>query len=71
MQLRANDNSNQPLVDPEYPESTQPGEYRFTPMTPFAFAPEWGKVTPFVLADSAQFRAAPPLQVGSQRYAAD
>jgi hypothetical protein len=71
LELRANDGSNQPLVDPAFPQGTQPGEYRFTPGAPFAFAPDWGSVTPFVLRDSAQFRAAPPLLISSQRYAAE
>ena len=67
--LRADDGSLQPLVDAAYPQGTKPGEYRFTPMTPFAFAPGWGEVTPFVLRRSSQFRSGPPLPVGSRRYA--
>ena len=42
------------LVDPAYPQGTEPGEYRFTPPSTFAFAPAWGDVTPFVLRDSEQ-----------------
>ena len=37
--LRSTDGSDTPLVDPAYPQGTQPGEYRFTPGVPFAFAP--------------------------------
>ena len=69
--LRANDGSNTPLVDPAYPQGTQPGEYKFTPGTPFAFAPGWGQVTPFVLSESSQFRAAPPFPIDSSSYAED
>jgi hypothetical protein len=58
-------------VDPDYPQGTNPGEYRFTPDRPFAFAPDWGEVTPFVLGDSTQFRPGPPYAVSSRRYAAD
>ena len=48
-----------------------PGEWRFTPDRPFAFAPGWGAVTPFVLRDSSQFRPGPPYAVTSRKYAAD
>ena len=50
---------------------TQPGEYEFTPGTPFAFAPKWGSVTPFALADSTQFASGPPYPLTSKRYADD
>ena len=69
--LRASDGSDAPLVDPAYPQGTQPGEYKFTPGTPFAFAPRWGEVTPFVLRESSQFRAAPPFAIDSSDYAED
>jgi hypothetical protein len=69
--LRANDGSDTALVDPAYPQGTLPGEYKFTPGTPFAFAPGWGQVTPFVLSDSSQFRAAPPFPINSSDYAED
>ena len=68
---RAGDGADTPLVDPAYPQGTAPGEYQFTPGTPFAFAPGWGKVTPFTLRDSDQFRPAPPDAVTSARYATD
>ncbi len=54
--LRAGDGSDTPLVVSDYEQGTNPGEYRFTPGTPFAFAPGWADVTPFVLRDSSQFR---------------
>ena len=55
----------------KYPRGTKPGEYRFTPGFPFAGAPGWGNVTPFVLKDSAQFRPGPPYDVTSKKYTAD
>ena len=48
--LRAADGADTPLVVTDYPQGTNPGEYRFTPGTPFVFAPGWADVTPFVLA---------------------
>jgi PAP2 superfamily len=69
--LRAGDGSDAPLLNFAYPQGTNPGEYRFTPGFPFAFATEWGRVTPFVLRDSSQFRAGPPHRIGSRKYAAD
>jgi PAP2 superfamily len=69
--LRAADGANTPLVDPAYPQGTEPGEYRFTPGFPFAFAPGWADVTPFVLHDSSQFRPGPPDPVTGREYAAD
>ncbi len=69
--LRATDGSDTPLQDFAYPQGTEPGEYRFTPGTPFAFAPGWGDVAPFVLNRSSQFRASPPYKVDRKKYAAD
>jgi hypothetical protein len=69
--LRAADGADTPLVVEDFPQGTAPGEYRFTPGTPFAFAPGWGTVTPFVLDRSSQFRPGPPYAVTSKRYAAD
>jgi hypothetical protein len=70
--LRARDGAQEVLVgDPAYPEGTLPGEYRFTPGTPFAFAPRLGKLTPFVMRDGAQFRPGPPYAVTDPRYTAD
>ena len=59
------------MADPAYPQGTEPGEYRFTPGFPFAFAPGWADVTPFVLNDSSQFRPGPPDPVTGRKYAAD
>jgi len=69
--LRADDGSDTPLLDFEYPQGIEPGAYRFTPGTPFAFAPGWGDVTPFVLRSSSQFRADPPYAVTDAAYTAD
>jgi hypothetical protein len=69
--LRAADGSDTPLLDFTYPQGTAPGEYRFTPDRPFAFAPGWGGVTPFVLRDSSQFHPGPPYKITSKKYAAD
>jgi hypothetical protein len=54
-----------------YPQGTEPGEWRFTPGVPFAFAPLWGDVRPFILTDGSQFRPGPPDKTTSKRYAAD
>jgi hypothetical protein len=70
--LRSNDHANDaPLVDSAYPQGTAPGEYKFTPGTPFVFAPKWGSVTPFALTDSSQFASGPPYPLTSKRYADD
>ena len=70
--LRASDGFDTPLVDPNYQEGSAPGEYRYTPGTPFAFAPALGDdLIPFVLEDSSQFRPGPPYNLTSHRYAAD
>jgi PAP2 superfamily len=59
-------------VDPNYQEGTAPCEYRYTPGTPFAFAPGLGDdLTPFVLEDSSQFRPGAPYKLPSRKYAAD
>jgi hypothetical protein len=71
--LRADDGSDAPLVDFDYPQGTEPGQWRFTPDFPLqlAFAPNWGKVTPFVLKRSSQFRPRAPYHLASKKYAAD
>ena len=71
--LRANDGSEQPMTDFDYPQGTEPGEWRFTPdfPFPFAFGTTWGEVTPFVLHRSKQFMPPPPYRLKSARYAAD
>jgi PAP2 superfamily len=70
--LRSSDGYDTPLVDPDYVEGTAPGEYRYTPGTPFAFAPHLGEdLIPFVLKDASQFRPGPPYSLTSRKYAAD
>jgi hypothetical protein len=70
--LRADDGSDTLLLDFDYPRGTEPGEYQFTsPDLPFAFAPGWGDVTPFVLHSSSQFHVRPPYRLTGKKYAAD
>jgi hypothetical protein len=69
--LRAADGYDTPPIDPTYQEGTAPGEYRYTPGTPFAFAPHWGDVIPFAMTDGSQFRPGPPYRLTSPQYAAD
>jgi hypothetical protein len=78
--LRAHDGSDTKLVDPDFPQGTALGQWRFTPGSPpIAFAPGWGKVKTFALRDAQQFQPEPPLPVhcgaqrhdGCRRYAAD
>jgi hypothetical protein len=71
LNLRSGDGSDTPLQDFGYPQGTNPGEYRDTPGFTFAFAPGWGRVTPFVLNHSSQFRPGPPFKVSSYKYSAD
>jgi hypothetical protein len=62
--LRSVDGYDTPLVDPNYQEGAAPGEYRYTPGTPFAFVPGLGEdLTPFVLEDGSQFRPGPPYSL--------
>jgi hypothetical protein len=69
--LRAHDGSDTLLIDTGYPQGTQPGQWRFTPGFPFAFAPGWANVTPFVLRDASQYSPGPPYKLTSKKYAAD
>lgn len=69
--LRANDGSDTPLLDFNYPQGTNPGEYRFTPGFPFAFAPGWGNVNPFVLTHSGQFIPTRPYDLHTRNYVLD
>ena len=69
--LRANDGADTMLLDFAFPQGDDPGEWIFTPGVPFAFAPGWAEVTPFVLDDASQFRPGPPYALTSPQYAAD
>jgi hypothetical protein len=68
---RTDDGANDPPLVDMTPRGGPPGEYQFTPGTPFAFAPRWGEVTPFALRDSTQFASGPPYRLTSRRYADD
>jgi hypothetical protein len=67
--LRRDDGASRPVA---HPAGTKAGEYRPTPpdFTPALFA-HWGKVQPFVLKSSSQFRPAAPLAPASARARAD
>ena len=64
-------------TDPNFPQGTKPGEWRFTPtadgsdVVGFAFLPKWGSVTPFTLRSSEQFAPSGPYRLGSRQYADD
>jgi hypothetical protein len=68
---RADDGSDTVFLDMDYPQGTAPGEFRFVENAPFAVAPLWGEVTPFVMRAGSQFRPGPPYDVTSAEYAAD
>lgn len=68
---RSNDGSDTLLIDTAYPQGTAPGQYRFTPGAAFAFAPGWGRVTPFVLTDADQYRPGPPPALTDRQYTRD
>jgi hypothetical protein len=67
--LRRDDGASRPVA---HPAGTKAGEYRPTPpdFTPALFA-HWGKVQPFVLKSSSQFRPAAPLAPASARARAE
>ena len=67
---RVGDGADTPLLDFNFPQGTSPGEWRFTDL-PFAFAPGWGDVRPFVLQQANQFRPAAPYPVRSHPYTLD
>jgi hypothetical protein len=60
-----------------FTQGTLPGQYRFTapfdgpPFNGFAAVPAWGKITPFGVASSSQFRPVAPYAVNSPEYTAD
>jgi hypothetical protein len=68
---RAADGSNTTFLDFNYVSGSEPGYFQFIPGFPFAVAPGWGKVTPFVLKSSTQFPPNPPYRLTSKRYAED
>jgi hypothetical protein len=60
-----------PLTDPNYPQGTEPGQYKFTPGFDFAFETKWGSVRPFAIPSSRSFFPEPPYRINSSRYTAD
>ena len=68
---RADDGSDTAMVVADYPQGTEPGQWRFTPGTDFAFAPGWGAVDTFALRVADQFPVAPPYRLNSAAYARD
>jgi vanadium-dependent haloperoxidase-like protein len=58
-------------VNIDHIPSNQPGKWRQDPISlhPLALGAEWGKVTPFVMRASDQFRVAAPPPINSQAYA--
>jgi hypothetical protein len=71
--MRAHDGADTTFFDTGYPqpEPPTPGQFRFVEGAPFAVAPHWGQVTPFVLHEPSQFRPRPPYALTSNKYAAD
>jgi membrane-associated phospholipid phosphatase len=68
LSARANDGS---AAQVAWTAGTKPGEYRPTPPQNYpAFMPQWGRIEPFVLASSAQFRPVPHPALASDAYAA-
>jgi hypothetical protein len=67
--LRANDGSSAVIAPPS---NTGPGFWEPTPAGFAAYLlPQWGFVTPFTMASSAQFRPPGPPALDSAKYAAD
>ena len=72
LDLRDSDGANTPpFLDFAYVPGPNPGDFQFIPGLPFAAFPNWGKVTPFVLTSSSQYRPKAPYAVTSKKYAAD
>jgi hypothetical protein len=68
---RTTDGAVGPFLNSSCPQDTSPGKYQCTPERPFVAFEVWGKVTPFALQDSTQFRPGPPYAVTDKAYAAD
>lgn len=71
IRTRAGDGSDTAMIVENHPQGSRPGEWRFTPDRPFAFAPGWADVRPFALRGAAGFRVEPPYRLGSPAYARD
>ena len=68
---RADDGSDTPMVVADYPQGIDPGQWRFTPGTGFAFVPGWSGVDTFALRANDQFPSAAPYSLTSSAYARD
>ena len=70
---RVDDGSDTPIiVDASgYQQGTAPGEWRFTPDRPFAFAPGWGAVRTFALRGDQARHVDRPYPLRSRAYARD
>ena len=70
---RVGDGSDTPIiVDASgYQQGTEPGQWRFTPDRPFAFAPGWGAVRTFALRGGQGRHVDPPYPLRSRAYARD
>ncbi len=70
---RVGDGSDTPLFVDEtgYEQGTEPGQWRFTPDRPFAFAPGWVDVRPFALRGTSALHVEPPYPLKSRAYARD
>ncbi|HSU36205.1 MAG TPA: vanadium-dependent haloperoxidase, partial [Propionibacteriaceae bacterium] len=71
LETRVGDGSDTPMMLENHPQGTKPGQWRFTPDRPFAFAPGWADVRLFALKGTAGLRVEPPYRVGSAAYARD
>jgi len=71
LNLRNADGSDAPFLDFTYVPGPNPGDFQLIPGFPFAAAPAWGDVTPFVLTSSSQYPPQAPYALGSKKYAAD
>ena len=60
---RAADGAVGPFLNSSCPQDPSPGKYQCTPGFQFVAFEVWGKVTPFALQDSTQFRPGPPYAV--------
>jgi hypothetical protein len=68
LSIRANDSS--AATPPPFVPGNQPGDYRSTsPNFPAPVFTTWGRVTPFVLDNAAQFRPEAPPALSSAAYA--
>lgn len=66
--MRAADNS---ATQIQWPEGTQPGEWRSDPISgpQEAWGPAWGSVAPFAIPSTSHFQVPGPPALGSQEYA--